>query len=85
MNIFISIYKKALKHSFKNDLHINNIRIHINLHKNWFINKCARNLKAKIPEFHSFFVRCRRTYVINNKIQKVILNSRYDFKRLEDF
>ena len=40
-------------------------------YENRFINECARKKKAKIPEFQSFtisefFVRCRRTYVLNN-------------------
>ena len=63
---------------------LHNISIHINLYQNWFINECARKIKAKILESHSFgvsefqsftvsqfqsfrvfFVRCRRTYVLN--------------------
>jgi hypothetical protein len=45
-----------------------NINIHINFYQNRFINECARKKKAKIPEFQSFFVRCRRTYVLNQNI-----------------
>ena len=50
-------------------LRIHNITIHINHYKNRFINECARKIKDKIPESHSFrvfFVRCRRTYVLKN-------------------
>ena len=49
-------------------LHLHNIRIYLNFHQNQFINECAGKIKAKIPvsQFHSFFVRCRRTYVLNN-------------------
>ena len=57
-------------------LRINNISIPINFYQNRFINECARKIKAKIPEFHSFrvsqfqsfFVRCRRTYVLNKAL-----------------
>ena len=45
-------------------LHIHNISIHINFYQNLFLNECV-----KIPGSHSFrvfFVRCRRTYVLNN-------------------
>ena len=48
-------------------LRINNISIHINFYQNRFINECYRKIKSKIPEFHIFLVRCRRTYVLNNK------------------
>ena len=44
-------------------------------YQNWFINEFARKIKAKIPEFHSirdFFVRCRRTYILNKTIIKAI-------------
>ena len=51
-------------------LHFHNISIHINVNQNRFINECARKIKAKIPESQSlrfFFVRCRRTYIHNNR------------------
>ena len=37
--------------------------------QNRFINECGRKIKAKIPEFQSFFVRYRRTYVLNNTLK----------------
>ena len=47
-----------------------NVSNHINLYKNRIINKYARKNLAKIPdgvlESHSYFLRCRRTYVFNN-------------------
>ena len=52
-------------------LRLHNISIHINVYQNRFINECARKIKAKIPEsqsFRVFFVRFRRTYVLNKDL-----------------
>ena len=51
-----------------------------NLYQNRFIDECTRKKKAKIsksqcPNF-TVYVRCRRTYVLNNQIKK-IKNVRY--------
>ena len=55
-----------------------NISMYINFYQNRFINECARKKKAKIPEFQSFrvfFVRCRRTYVLNKWLKSTILSN----------
>ena len=61
---------EVILHLIKN-VRLLNVSIHRNFYQNRFINECAKKKKkkkkAKIPEFHSYFVRCRRTYVINNK------------------
>ena len=53
---------------------IKNMRLlNVFFYQNQFMNECARKEKAKIPEsptflvsqFHSFFVRCRKTYVLH--------------------
>ena len=51
-------------------LHIHNISIHINFYQNRFINECVRRIflnsrKDVKTERRSFFVSCRRTYVLN--------------------
>ena len=51
-------------------LRLYNISILINFFQNRFINECARKIKS--TEFHSFtvfFVRIRRTYVLENMIK----------------
>ena len=40
---------EAILHQMK-ILHHHNVSIHINFHKNRFINECARKILAKIPE-----------------------------------
>ena len=45
----------------------------------WFINKYARKKKAKILESHSFLVRYRRTYVLNNNQMKMSENFIFKF------
>ena len=51
------------------NLRIHNISIHIIFYQNRFINECARKNFLKFSERQterqSFFVRCRRTYVLN--------------------
>ena len=46
------------------NLHFHNVSIHRNVHKNRFINECARKKKTKIKEFEFYFVRCGRSYVL---------------------
>ena len=65
--------------NFIKNMCLHNVSIHTNFYQNRFINECARKKKAKIPEFHrfivsqfhSFFVRCRRTYFLN-KIEIIV-------------
>ena len=53
-------------------LRIHNVSIHINFYQNRFINECVRifflnSRKDRRKDGNSeFFVRCRRTYVLNN-------------------
>ena len=46
-------------------MRLHNVSIHRNSHQNRSINECARKIKAKIRSLRVFFVRCRRTYVLN--------------------
>ena len=48
-------------------LHIHNVSIHINLYQNRFKNECVRRLflNSRTDVKTEFFVRCRRTYVLN--------------------
>ena len=46
-------------------LRVHNVSIHINFDRNRFINQCVRKTFLKFPYRRSFFVRCRRTYVLN--------------------
>ena len=57
----------------------NNISIHIIFYQNQFINECVRKKFLKFSERQlerhkdgktEFFVRCRRTYVLNNTIRE---------------
>ena len=54
-------------------LRIHNISIHINFYQNRLINECVRKNFLKFSERQtkrrSFFVRCRRTYVLNNLLE----------------
>ena len=51
------------KVNFENKLKINYVSIPKKLYQNQFINECARNNLAIIPEWQSFVV-CRRIYVL---------------------
>ena len=61
-------------------LRIHNIGIHINFYQNRFINESARKnfLKFSVKDVKTefFFVRCRRTYVLN----KNTLNRKTDIR-----
>ena len=65
-------------HQMKN-LRLHNVCIYINSYQNEFIIECASESLANIPKSHSpvvFFVRCRRTYVLN-KIFKIFEDRSY--------
>ena len=45
------------------------IMLTLSIHTNWFMNECARK-KAKSPQLRKdakteFFMRCKRTYILN--------------------
>ena len=59
---------------FMKNLRLCNVSIHIHFYLNRFINECGRKIKAKtlesqsftVSQSQSFFVRFKRTYVLNN-------------------
>ena len=63
---------EVILHFIKKKVRLHNVIIHRNFYQNRFIKECSRRKKAKIPMFHSlpvsefFFLRYRRTYVLNN-------------------
>ena len=56
---------------FIKHLRLHNVSIHVNFHQNQFINECAREILANIPESHRFLLDEEELASLINNLEKI--------------